>query len=119
MTMPSIEGQPDDAKELLLGWEWIKAALTWAVQQHLLYFSVLDQEKIGVKLNKSIIVKGEAMNGDEIFVCTRNMKNIIKNKVAGRSGNDRFTNTRNLHTCTIGRMYLVVAIVAVMHGELV
>jgi hypothetical protein len=117
--MPSIEGQPDGAKELLLGWEWIKAALTWAVQQHLLHFSVLDQEKIGVKLNKSIIVKGEAINGDEIFVCTKNMKNIIKNKVAGRSGNNKFTNTRNLHTCTIGRMYLVVAIVAVMHGELV
>jgi hypothetical protein len=117
--MPSIEGHPDGAKELLLGWEWIKAALTWAAQQHLPRFLVLDQEKIWVKLNKSIIVKGETMNGNDIFVCSRNMKNIIKNKVTGRSGNNRFTNTRNLHTCTIGCMYLVVAIVAVMHGELV
>jgi hypothetical protein len=57
MTMPSIEGQPDGAKELLLGWEWIKAALTWATQHHLPRFSILDQEKIGIKLNKSIIVR--------------------------------------------------------------
>jgi hypothetical protein len=72
-----------------------------------------------VKFNKIIIVKGESMNRGEIFVCSGNMENIIKNKVARRSRNNRFINTRNLHTCTISHMYLVIVNVPVMHGELV
>jgi hypothetical protein len=117
--MPSIDRKLDGAKELLHGRERIKATLTWAVQQHLPRVSILDQEKIWVKLNECIIIKSKPMNRDEIFVGSGNIQNIIKNEIAGWSGNNRFANTRNLHTCTVSRMYLIVAVVAIMHGELV
>jgi hypothetical protein len=50
------------------GGEGIKASLTLIVQQDLPHFFILDQEKVGVKLNESVIVKGKPMNRNQIFV---------------------------------------------------
>jgi hypothetical protein len=44
------------------GWEGVKITLTWVMQQYFPRFSVLDQEEIGVKFNKNVIVKGKTMN---------------------------------------------------------
>jgi len=51
------------------------------VQQHLLRFSILNQKEVGVKLNKGVIIKSKAMNGNQIFVCGWDMKDMIKNKI--------------------------------------
>jgi hypothetical protein len=116
--MPSIDGELDDAKELLHRWERIKTTFTWAAQQHLPHILVLNQEKIWVKFNECIIIKCKPMNADEVFAGGRNMQNIIENEIAGWSGNNRFANMRNLHTCTVSHLYLIVASVVIMHGEL-
>lgn len=68
------------------------------MQQHLLRFSILNQKEVGVKLNKGVIIKSKAMNGNQIFVCGWDMKDMIKNKITIGSGNNSFTNAINVHT---------------------
>jgi hypothetical protein len=41
---------------------------TWSMLQHVPHFSILNQEKIGVKFNKCFIIKSKPMNGDKVFV---------------------------------------------------
>jgi hypothetical protein len=80
------------------GRQWVETTPTWSVQQHLLRFSILNQKEVGLKLNKGVIIKSKAMNGNQIFVCGWDMKDMIKNKIMIGSGNNSFTNAINVHT---------------------
>jgi hypothetical protein len=67
-TISTINQNFDGTKHKLLkfgygGCNGVKAPLTFAVQQDLPHFFVLDQEEKGVKFNKGITIKGKAMNG--------------------------------------------------------
>jgi hypothetical protein len=44
-----------------------KDYLTWPVQQHLSHFTILNQEEIGVKFNKNIIIKSKTMNREKVL----------------------------------------------------
>jgi hypothetical protein len=59
----------------------VDASLTCAVQQHLPYFSVLNQEEKHVKLNKCVIAKSKMMNRDKIFMARWNMQDIVEDKI--------------------------------------
>jgi hypothetical protein len=61
-------------------------------------FFILHQEKEREKFNKGIIVKVKLMNENKIFMCGRNMQHIFQHKITRRSGNNRITNTSNIHT---------------------
>jgi hypothetical protein len=63
----------------------VKTSLTWAVKQHPFRDLILNQKK-WVKLNKGVIVKGEIVNGDELFMSMWNMKDIVQMKGTNRSG---------------------------------
>jgi hypothetical protein len=58
------------------------------------------------------------MNGDKLFMSTRNMQNMIKMKRSDMRGQNRSTNMNNIHTCSIGRPDLIIAIISFMHSEL-
>jgi hypothetical protein len=83
--LPSVRRQLDDDRGKLLetwwkgGWNGIESPppFTWAAQQDLLRDLILDEEKIGVKLNICVVIKIKMMNGDEMFMCVRNMMNIV------------------------------------------
>jgi hypothetical protein len=94
--------------------ERVKTSLTWAVEQHPLRDLILNQEKERMKLNKDIIVKGEMVNGDELFMSTWNVKDIVQMKGTNRSGYNQITNVFNIHTLPISRPNLFATIVAVM-----
>jgi hypothetical protein len=100
-------------------WHRVNATFTWPMLHHLPHFSVFDQERRGIKLNKHIIIKGKFMNEDKIFADSGYMKNVVENKITMRGGNNRSNNVRNLHTCPISPMNLIGAIVGIVHGELV
>jgi hypothetical protein len=57
------------------------------------------------------------MDGDNLFVGMRNMEDMIKMQWVGGCGNNRLANMINIHTCTIRCPNLIIAIVAVMHGQ--
>jgi tRNA A-37 threonylcarbamoyl transferase component Bud32 len=69
-----------------------------------------------MKIIEHVIVKGKFMNIYKHLVGGENMKNIIENNVMGAGGNNRGTNTRNLHTRPINHMDLISVIVCIMHG---
>jgi hypothetical protein len=94
--------------------ERVKTSLTWAVEQHPLRDLILNQEKERMKLNKDIIVKGEMVNGYELFMSTWNVKDIVQMKGTNRSGYNQITNVFNVHTLPISRPNLFATIVAVM-----
>jgi hypothetical protein len=101
--VPSINGYFDGTKDKLpeFGCWWrkgVEATLTWTVEQQPPHFSILDKKDIGVKLNKCVIVKSKSMNRNKIFVGGGNMKNVVQGKIAGRSGDNRITNTSIVHT---------------------
>jgi hypothetical protein len=64
----------------------IKATLTLLMQQHLLCFLILNHDEKGVKLNKSIIVKSETMNGNKVLIRGGNMKDIGEGKGVSGGG---------------------------------
>jgi hypothetical protein len=94
--------------------ERVKTSFTWAMEQHPLRDLILNQEKERVKLNKGVIVKGEMVNRDELFMSTCNMKDIFQMKGTNQSGYNRITNVFNVHTLPISRPDLFTDIVAVM-----
>jgi hypothetical protein len=103
MTMPTINENFDSIENKLvkLGsrwWKRIKATLAMPTQQHLLCFLVLNQEEKRVKLNKSIVVKSETMNGNKVLISGGNMKDIGGGKGASGGGNNGGTNTGYVHT---------------------
>jgi hypothetical protein len=87
-------------------WKRIKTTLTLPMQHHLLHFSILNQEKIWVKLNKCIVVKSETMNTNKILISGGNMKDIGEGKRVSGGGNNE-------------RMNLVMTSVRIMHREMV
>jgi hypothetical protein len=50
---------------------------TWASKQNLPHDLILNQETMGMKLNKGMIVKIKLMSIYKMFVGTRNMKHIL------------------------------------------
>jgi hypothetical protein len=50
---------------------------------------------------------------------TRNMKDVCKVKRAMSSGNNIVTNAINVHTYAISFLYLIIAMIAIMHHQFV
>jgi hypothetical protein len=82
-------------------------------------FSILNKKEIGVKFDESIIVKGKLMKGDQIFMCGRNMQDIVQGKGTSGGGNNRSSNVSNGHTGSVCIMDLIMATIGVMHCKLV
>jgi hypothetical protein len=57
--------------------EGVETALTLFMHQHLPHFLILNKKEIGVKFNKGIVIKGKAVNENKIFVCGRDVEDII------------------------------------------
>jgi hypothetical protein len=79
---------------------------------------ILNQEKERVKLNKCVVIKSKMMNGYKLFVCIGNMKNLIEVEKASGGGYDRLTNVINIHTFLISSPDLIIALVPLMHHQL-
>lgn len=73
---------------------------------------------IGVIFNKGMIVRSKSMNGDKIFICFRNIKDIVQGKITIRGTNKTLTNLTDSHTCTVGSMHLISATIRITCGEL-
>jgi hypothetical protein len=80
---------------------------------------VLNQKEEKMKFNKCVIIKSKTVNRDYILLSGRDMEDIIKNKITTSSGDNRFTNMGDVHTCPIRSMNLFMAGVVIMHSELV
>jgi hypothetical protein len=48
--------------------EWVEAARTSVAKQNFLRCLILDQEKIRMKFHKGLIISGETMHRDKIFL---------------------------------------------------
>jgi hypothetical protein len=64
----------------------VEATSTWAMQQHPLHDTVLNQEKHRMQFNKGVIVNIESMNGHKLLMSIRNMENNVGMKGSGGSG---------------------------------
>ena len=71
----------------------------------------LDQEEKRMKFNEDMIVKCNSVNGKEVFVGTRNMQFFLKMNLTMRGVYNRMTNVADAHTCTIGGVNLILAMV--------
>jgi hypothetical protein len=72
-----------------------------------------------MKFNEHAIIKSKFVNRYEIFGGSGDVEHIIKNKMAGRNGNNRRTNMSHHHNCAICYMDLIRAGVGLLHGELI
>jgi putative N-acetylmannosamine-6-phosphate epimerase len=50
-----------------------------------------------MQLNKGVIINVKTMNENELFVCTRDMKNMVQMNASGGKRNIRFTDVYNIH----------------------
>uniref|UniRef100_A0A0A8XNM1 Uncharacterized protein n=1 Tax=Arundo donax TaxID=35708 RepID=A0A0A8XNM1_ARUDO len=92
---------------MILELHGIETTLGSTSKEYLLHDLILDKEKIGMKLDKNIIVIGEAMNKYKIFMCIWNMKDIFKMNIMGWSVKDSMTNMFNTHACSIRHVHLI------------
>ena len=83
-TMPSPCRRPTNKTLLLLTMcscllrpQGVEAVFTPASMKDFLRGQILYKEMIRMKLDTGIIIWGEAMNRDKVFICTRNMKNVL------------------------------------------
>jgi hypothetical protein len=94
-------------------WKWVEASSSLALEQYFPQLPVLDKKDIRAKFKENIVVRGNTMNRSKVFRGLRDMENIMYYKITMWSMNNRLTNVLNAHTCTVGRVYLVIAIVRV------
>jgi hypothetical protein len=59
-------------------WKRIEDTLTLPVEQHLLYFSILNQEEKWVKFDKRVIIKSKAMDRNNVLMSGGNMEDIVE-----------------------------------------
>ena len=65
-----------------------------------------------------MIINSDTMNGEKIFVGTRNMQNFSKVNFAGRGTYNRMTYMTYPHTCTTCRVDLILSMVFLTKGHL-
>ena len=58
------------------------------------------------------------MNRGKVFVSLWNIENIIKNEISTRGTNKTLTNLTDSHTCAVGGVHLVGAVIFVTGSEL-
>jgi hypothetical protein len=59
------------------------------------------------------------VNGGKVLGSFGDMQDIIQEKIMARSTNNRMTNVFNMHTCAIGCVDLIGAIILVFHGKFI
>jgi hypothetical protein len=62
-----------------------------------------------MKFHENMIIKGEMMNGNKIFICLRNIENIVKRKITRWCMNNGMTNLINFHTWPTFCVNLIIA----------
>jgi hypothetical protein len=78
--MPPIKRHLDQTKNLFVSkkLERIETSLNPVVVQNLPQLPILNQKMPTVKFKENVIIMGKVMNGNEILVCSRDVKNIFQ-----------------------------------------
>jgi hypothetical protein len=123
-SMPYWSGILADTKDLFWrGWsggaakERIKASPRPAFQKSFSWLSILSKKEIRVKFQKDIVIRCNVVNRGKILGRFGDMQDIIQEKITTKSTNNRMTNVFNMHTCAIGYVDLIRAIILVFHGK--
>jgi hypothetical protein len=66
-----------------------------------------------MKFHENIIIKGETMDGNKIFICLKNVENIVKREITRWCMSNRMTNLINFHTWPTCCVNLIIAKVLV------
>jgi hypothetical protein len=88
------------------------------LNQSVLRVPILYKKEIRMKFKKNIVIRCNAMYENEILFREMNMKDIMKLHITNRGMNCRMTIVSNVHTCTIGVMNLICAIIFFMERQL-
>jgi hypothetical protein len=80
LKMPPIKRHLDQTKNLFVSkkLERIETSLNPVVVQNLPQLPILNQKMPTVKFKENVIIMGKVMNGNEILVCSRDVKNIFQ-----------------------------------------
>jgi hypothetical protein len=101
------------------GWQQVKTVATFTTQKGPPRDLILDIEKFAVKLNKGIVIRCKYVHQKEIFANGRNMQYIAKIQWFIKAKNHRMTNMRDVQTCTIGDLNVVLPVVALMNVQVI
>lgn len=79
---------------------------------------ILDKKAIRMEFKEDIIISGKTIHRNKVSRHTRNMKDVFKMLISTRDFNLGVSNMTNKHTCTVGCLHMIFAMILLTHGEL-